>query len=608
MLKRITIGGISMAYSGTIWRGVDYSPTWPNWSQGAGNSQTNDSDFANDAFASFWAASYQTPPTYSNSVPIKNGSNYRDDIGTISSEGFNVVRLYDWDMSRGTSVPNPVSPSTPTAQDHYNFLNYANSKGVKVVVPVSDYFISNQQYAWGTTSPDSTYSFGSAPASIQQDFINFIASITDPKTKQIHQAIHSISIGNEPDIGQGVQEYGTDTSQFLARTIWWIHNLNLQINGQTGTGPDGYAVVANPTKVMFSATYSDGDQGAGGNLGWFYDLVNGVTKDQKTPNGAYQTNFPAAVVGLKTVDPNYTDHYYNSVNISQIQTAPPYDTSGLTGALSSYDTYQTGQWPFMQFEVPLMLMEVFTPNRQAYTPQTEQVNAAVAQVTAIENYLKTNAGTTWLMGHNYFEFNDEASQAKWTGLYQYTDASSQVNTGTTSTFFGGFPSMSFPSFTLTPTMNTDKTSSLVDLWTSKFGATEMAASIYDVRASMNNTTIFNLYGTLDRQPDINGYKYWVDANQIGMSLQDISKKFIASFEFTSKYGADISDQQFINKTYLNILDRPADAGGLDWWQTQIAQYSDYNSGRAAALLGIVGSPEAIFVMNNNISNHGYFLS
>lgn len=38
-------------YTGTIWRGVDYSPTWPTWVVGAANTQTNDSDFANDAFA-----------------------------------------------------------------------------------------------------------------------------------------------------------------------------------------------------------------------------------------------------------------------------------------------------------------------------------------------------------------------------------------------------------------------------------------------------------------------------------------------------------------------------------------------------------------------------
>ena len=50
-----------MAYKGTIYRGVDYSPTWSNWAQNAGNTQTNDSDFANDAFSSLWGSAYQPP-------------------------------------------------------------------------------------------------------------------------------------------------------------------------------------------------------------------------------------------------------------------------------------------------------------------------------------------------------------------------------------------------------------------------------------------------------------------------------------------------------------------------------------------------------------------
>src|SRR5258708_11515992 len=99
----------------TIYR-VDYSPTWSGWAQNPGNTQTNDSDFANDAFASLWGNAYQAAPgAYPNglpnplpadpSVPVNNGTGtayYRDDLGTTHTDSFNLVRLYNWDMARGT--------------------------------------------------------------------------------------------------------------------------------------------------------------------------------------------------------------------------------------------------------------------------------------------------------------------------------------------------------------------------------------------------------------------------------------------------------------------------------------------------------------------------
>ncbi|WP_163595054.1 hypothetical protein, partial [Klebsiella pneumoniae] len=81
------------------------------------------------------------------SVPVDNGAtNYRDDLGTIAKAGFNLVRLYDWGMARGTSA------TSDTGLDHINFLNYAQSLGVKVVVPVSNYFLSNDPFSWNNVT------------------------------------------------------------------------------------------------------------------------------------------------------------------------------------------------------------------------------------------------------------------------------------------------------------------------------------------------------------------------------------------------------------------------------------------------------------------------
>ena len=157
-----------MPYTGTIYRGVDYSPTWVSWNQGL-SSQTGDSDFFNDAFASFWASAYQAAPQGDTSVPVNNGTgtaNYRGDLQTMVTDGFNLVRLYNWDMARGTTS------SSNTGLDHLNFLNTAKQLGLQVVVPVSDFFLSNGSGnptdGWGGTAPDGNYSFGSATAFVHR--------------------------------------------------------------------------------------------------------------------------------------------------------------------------------------------------------------------------------------------------------------------------------------------------------------------------------------------------------------------------------------------------------------------------------------------------------
>lgn len=436
-------------YTGPIYRGVDYSPTWPKWVVGTGATQTADSDFANDAFQSFWSDKYRSAPSGDAGKPHDNGSNYRDDLKTIRDDGFNLVRLYNWDMARGSS-----SVSGP-ALGHINFLDYADELGLKIVVPVSDYFLGDNQYAWNGQTPSSSYSFSSAPTGIQNDFNLFVSSITDPKTNKIHNAIHSISVGNEGDIGQGIS--GTTASHFLARTIWWIYNLHGQINGSGTAGPNGNPVVNGTSPViLLSATFSDADQGGENGLSWFKYLIDGAAKDDSTPNGcALGETFDAKVTGLSSADSKYSSYYYNSVNISQVTMTSPYPNS-LASTLADYDS-GNASWPGAKLDVPLLLMEVFTENRTRFNKPTDQAEAAVNQVKALEGYLEQKRGgtpvsATNFMGYNYFEFNDEQT-VKLTGLYQYSSTKTDAKTGTTSIWYSphSFPSMKFPVHPLTPT-------------------------------------------------------------------------------------------------------------------------------------------------------------
>jgi hypothetical protein len=441
-------------YTGPTVRGVNYGPTWPDWVQGSPNTQTYDSDFVNDAFQSLWSDRYVAAPSGDNSRPHDNGKLYRNDLEVISSSRFNLVRPYDWNMSRGASL------QTGPALGHINFLKRAWALGLKVVVPVSDYFLNDHEYSWNGQSPNDSYSFNSAPAAIQTDFNLFISSITDPATGKIHAGVHSISVGNEGDLGEGGLN-PTTASNFLARTIWWIRNLHLQINGPTSdNGPNGRPVVNGPSPVIpLSATISNADQG-GTKSYWFLCFLGGVTKGQATPAGCkLGPTFTAAVPGLKGVSPGYATYYYNSVNVDQSSAIPPYGNS-LAATLKRYDNWPGEGWPGAKFDVPLMLMEVFTANRSEFPlPKDQhQAEAAVNQVIAMEKYLKGNSAggprsTTQFMGYNYFEFNDEPAKGKHTGLLTYSIPGPTASTGTTAVWFSPgqvFPGMTFPFRSLTP--------------------------------------------------------------------------------------------------------------------------------------------------------------
>ena len=425
-LARPVRAGTASWCTSRIWRGIAYSPTWPSWVAGAPGTQTSDSDFANDAFASLWGRG--------------NGSG-RDDLATTAGLGFTLVRLYDWDMARGTSA------TQPAGRDHIGFLNHAGALKLKVVVPVSDYFLGDDRYAWNGAAPTADYGFDAAPESIRRDFTQFVASVLDPVTGRLHEAVQSISVGNEGDIGEGIG--GASPSNFLARTLWWICNLRRRL------------------EVPLSATFSNADQGSGRGGSWFKCLIEGVTAGQPTPNGGA---FAAAVAGLAAIDPGYRRWYYNSLNISQVATVPPYANT-LAETVAAYDA-GASPWPGAKFDVPLMLMEVFTPNRDTFRAPTDQAIAAVGQAKALEAYLRAHRGgtaesTTNLMGYNYFEFTDE-QRRKRVGLYQYGASSTTAQTGTTTLFYGTFPDMTYPVVSLVPTPGPDGAGTLAKAWTGCF--------------------------------------------------------------------------------------------------------------------------------------------
>lgn len=86
----------------------------------------------------------------------------------------------------------------------------------------------------------------------------------------------------------------------------------------------------------------------------------------------------------------------------------------------------------------------------------------------------------------------------------------------------------------------------------------------------NAAQAYRLYeAAFNRAPDLDGLGYWINEFDRGASLESISQRFITSSEFASLYGHAPSTDAFVTALYQNILDRPAEQGGFDFWVDQL---------------------------------------
>jgi hypothetical protein len=100
--------------------------------------------------------------------------------------------------------------------------------------------------------------------------------------------------------------------------------------------------------------------------------------------------------------------------------------------------------------------------------------------------------------------------------------------------------------------------------------------------------ISRLYeAALDRAPDLPGLQYWtglVDDSNVPLSV--VATDFTISLEFIQDYGS-LSDTDFVDQLYQNVLGRPADATGLQDWTGLLAS----GGSRGTVLLGFAESAE-----------------
>lgn len=128
------------------------------------------------------------------------------------------------------------------------------------------------------------------------------------------------------------------------------------------------------------------------------------------------------------------------------------------------------------------------------------------------------------------------------------------------------------------------------------------ALVFDI-GDASAPAAYRLYGgAFDRTPDEGGLVFWTDYLDKGGTLFQAAAGFVASPEFTALYGANLSDADFVDQLYLNVLGREGEAAGVGFWNGYLADGGD----RAAALVDFTQLPEYVGLSQANIVN-GYWV-
>ncbi len=93
---------------------------------------------------------------------------------------------------------------------------------------------------------------------------------------------------------------------------------------------------------------------------------------------------------------------------------------------------------------------------------------------------------------------------------------------------------------------------------------------------------------LRRSPDVAGLAFWAGLFRQGTSLNTISGELAKSAEFTNTYGS-LTNSQFVDLVYQNVLGRGADEAGRSFWLGEMAG----GLSRGAVMVQFSESPENI---------------
>ena len=368
--------------------------------------QLHDSDFYNATFQGLWS----TPR-----VEIE-GTQYSD-LQAMKQIGFDTIRLYDWNPQRGfTSLNGGTS-------DHAAFLQALDQLGMKVIVPVSNYNLTDNTNLWKDYVPsDGDYSFSKAPQTIRDQLTYFIKSITASNGK-LDPAVSFIEVGNEIDLDAGGNSNQSMTTVTL-RTMWWVVNLQRQLQSQ------GLISATDPNRPRFTIPVSNADQGSPtdpqfeSRKSWFQVFRNGADAGSLTPtrstvpsNPRYGQKFTDKVPGLAEL---LGDTWYQTWFVNSYQTFKRGDDLkdnifGLYNSGGSRDPqapWNTAAWPGMKFDVPLLLTELGWSIFEARSEGEFYDAVTKEQAQVAQDFLSTQQKSInpSFIGWAFFEFGQEPNK------------------------------------------------------------------------------------------------------------------------------------------------------------------------------------------------------
>ena len=101
-------------------------------------------------------------------------------------------------------------------------------------------------------------------------------------------------------------------------------------------------------------------------------------------------------------------------------------------------------------------------------------------------------------------------------------------------------------------------------------AAEFVDGTLTFNADSDAAQLMRLYSAaFGREPDALGFEIQLNALQAGVSIEELAARFIASAEFVNSYGT-LTDRQFIDRLYLNALNRDGDSAGINSWLVYLA--------------------------------------